>query len=265
MNTADIFSAIGGASPLSIINSTLHPSYVIRSRDGLSALEFDGMMSIEPSSRASVTTAPVENGKYQSINKIREPKTLRCSVVVSGMSGFNGSIPDIFSLSMTSQSSTLAQLSDMVATAGMYDIETPKENLNGYDLVSYSYRVTSQSGVSLLTVFLDFQEVIDQMEVQLSGAQSTSKATTNDKAAGVTGMAAITKQASSKTSTLDELGKSWDNLKKATGQLTSKVSGTVSSAFTSATVTVKETAAEVAKSAADKSTDVINKISGSIT
>ncbi|WP_169073248.1 hypothetical protein [Escherichia coli] len=33
LNTADIFNAIGGGSPLSIIDSVLHPQYVIRDRE----------------------------------------------------------------------------------------------------------------------------------------------------------------------------------------------------------------------------------------
>lgn len=265
LNTADIFNAIGGGSPLSVVNSTLHPSYSIRSRDGTTALEFDGMMSIGPSGRASITTAPVEGGKYQAINKVRSPRQVRCSLVVSGLSGFNGSLPDILSLSTASQSSVLSVLKTMIETANVYDIDTPKENLTGYDLVAHSYEVNSQKGVSLLTVYLDFQEVIEQMEVQLSGAQSASKATTNDTAAGVTGMASVTKQANSKSSSLDELSKSWSNLKKATGQLTTTVVDGVTTSFSSAANTVKESAADVAKSAVDKTTDIVSKITGSIT
>ena len=50
LNTADIFNAIGGGSPLSIIDSVLHPQYVIRdSKTGDVALEFSGMASIQPS------------------------------------------------------------------------------------------------------------------------------------------------------------------------------------------------------------------------
>lgn len=266
LNTADIFNAIGGGSPLSIINSTLKPSYVIRqSGGGASAIEYSGMMSIEPSGRASITTAPVEAGKYQSINKVREPNRLRCSIVVSGLSGFSGNIPNIFDLTLTSQSSTLATLKTMLATAAQYDIETPKETLEGYDLTDWSYKVTAQSGVTLLTIFLDFQEVIDQMEVQLSGSQSNTKPTANDIASGTTGVSSITKDGNAKTSALDDLSKSWNNLKKATGQLTDQVTGTITESFQSATQTVTQTAAEVAKSATDKATTIVQSISGSIT
>lgn len=264
LNTADIFNAIGGGSPLSIINSTLHPSYVIRSTSGASAIEYSGMMALDAAGRASVTTAPVEGGKYQAINKVREPGRVRCSVVVSGLTGFSGAMPDIFSLTLTSQSSILATLKTMIATANTYDIETPKETLESYDLTDWSYRVTAQSGVTLLTIFLDFQEIIQQMEVALSGAQTGSKPTSNEAAQGVTGMSSVTKDASAKTSALDDLSKSWNNLKKATGQLTSEVTGTITDTFQKAATTVGQTAAEVAKSATDKATVVVQNISGAI-
>ena len=266
LNTADIFNAIGGGSPLSIINSVLHPSYVIRNHalGGGSAVEFDGMMSLDAGGRASITTAPVEGGTYQAINKVREPNRVRCSIIVKGLTGFNGNIPDIFSLSLTSQSSTLATLKEMIATAALYDIETPKETLESYDLISWDYSVTAVKGVSMLTVFLEFQEVIEQMNVILSGAQSNGQMTDNDKAGGVTGMASIAKDGNAKPSALDDLSKSWQNLKKATGQLTENIAGGITETFQSASQTVTQSAAEVAKSATDKATDVVKSISGSL-
>ncbi|WP_440863094.1 phage baseplate protein [Symbiopectobacterium purcellii] len=173
LNTADIFNAIGGGSPLSIINSVLHPQYVIRKHKSSEvALNFSGMVSIQPSGRAQITTAPVEGGKYQSINKVKEPSIVRCAIVISGLTGFSGSIPNLFDLTFTSQSRVLETIKSMLETAEVYDIETPKETLTSYDLVDHSYEVTSQHNVSLLTISLYFQEVMQQMVVSLSGAQN---------------------------------------------------------------------------------------------
>ena len=177
LNTADIFNAIGGGSPLSIIDSVLHPQYVIRYNEtSFVALEFSGMVSIQPSGRAQITNAPVEGGKYQSINKVKEPGVIRCEIVISGLTGFSGSIPNIFDLTLTSQSEALRTIKVMLETTGLYDIETPKETFISYDLIDHGYEVNSQRGVSLLTVYLYFQEVMQQMEVVLSGAQSRSEA-----------------------------------------------------------------------------------------
>lgn len=266
LNTADIFNAIGGGSPLSIINSVTHPSYSIRAHGiGTTALEYSGMMSLSNNGRATITTAPVEGGKYQSINKVREPNRVQCAVVISGLTGFSGNIPNIFGLTMTSRSATLARIKEMLDTAQMYDIESPDGVLEGYDLVDHSHKVTAQSGVTLLTVYLEFQEVIDQMDVQLSGGQAEKKPTDNDKASGVTGMGGVVKQGNAQPSALDELSKSWNKLKEATGELTDKVSGKITDSFESAAKTVGKPAAEVAKSATDKAAKVVGYISGKIT
>lgn len=265
LNASNVLNALDGGGVLSILNSTLHPTYAILATDGSNALEFSGMVSVSPSGRASVTTAPVEGGSYQSINKVREPSRIQCSVVISGLSGYSGSVPDIFDLTLTSQSSTLSTIKTMLESANTYDIETPKAMYESYDLVGWSYRVTSQTGVSLLTVNLEFQEIIQQMEVQLSGAQSSDKITSNSTASGTTGVSSVTKLASGSETTLDDLSSSWSKLKTATGQLTSSVGSTVTTTFQSGLDTVSEAAASVVKSATDKSTKIVNYIASSIT
>lgn len=266
LNTADIFNAIGGGSPLSIIDSVLHPQYMIRNgKTGAVALEFSGMASIQPSGRAQITNAPVEKGQYQSINKVREPAIIRCSVIITGLSGFTGSIPNIFDLTFTSQSSTLNTIKEMLAATETYDIETPKETLQSYDLVGHDYEVTSQRGVSMLTVYLVFQEVIQQMEVVLSSSQSNKKPTDDAKSQGITGAGASIQNANAKPSTLDELNKSWSSLKKSVGEITTNITDTITTELKSALNTISEPALEVASSATEKAATIAGNISKNIT
>lgn len=264
LSVADISNALNGGSPLSVISSVVNPSYVIRTQDGLNTLPFDGMVTLSAGGSASVTTAPVGDGKYQSINKVREPQRFRCSVVVSGLTGFTGAIPDIFSFAVTSQSDILASLKTMINTAATYDIETPKETLESFDLVNWSYTVNSQTGVTLLTINMDFQEVIQQMEVSLSGGQATDKLTSNSLVDSVTGVSSVAKEGAASTSTLDQLKQSWAKLKQATGTLAGTVTDTVTQTFTSAANTVTQTAQELATSATSKSADIIADINSSI-
>lgn len=266
LNTADIFNAIGGGSPLSIIDSVLHPQYVIRnSTTGAVALEFSGMASIQPSGRAQITNAPVEGGKYQSINKVKEPSMIRCEIIVTGLTGFSGGIPNIFDLTFTSQSSALETIKTMLSTANTYDIETPKETLESYDLVDHSYEVTSQRGVSMLTVYLYFQEVMQQMEVVLSGSQSEAKPTSDSVSQGVTGMGASTKDAGSASSTVDELGKSWSSLKTSVSGIAKTTSSAISTSFQSALDTVSKPILDVANSATQKAAELVKEINENIT
>lgn len=266
LNTADIFNAIGGGSPLSIIDSVLHPQYAIRdSKTGAVALEFSGMAAIQPSGRAQITTAPVEGGKYQSINKVKEPSVVRCEIIVTGLTGFSGGMPNIFDLTFTSQSSVLDTIKTMLSTANTYDIETPKETLESYDLIDHSYEVTSQRGVSMLTVYLYFQEVMQQMEVVLSGSQAEAKPTSDSVSQGVTGMGASTKDAGSTPSTVDELGKSWASLKTSVSGIATTASNAISTGFQSALDTVSKPILAVTNSATQKAAELAKEINENIT
>ncbi|EFB3967238.1 hypothetical protein CN651_004190 [Escherichia coli] len=261
LNTADIFNAIGGGSPLSIIDSVLHPQYVIRDREtGEVALEFSGMASVQPSGRARITNAPVEKGKYQSINKVKEPARVRCAIIVNGLTGFSGNIPNIFDLTFTSQNSTLNTIKTMLSSAKTYDIETPKETLESFDLVDHYYEVNSQKGVTLLTVYLDFQEVIQQMEVILSGSQSEQKPTDNNKSQGDVGVDPQITNGGARESTVDELSKSWSSLKSSVGEITGKISDTIKTEFQSALDTVSKPILEVTNSATKKAADIAKNI-----
>lgn len=266
LNTADIFNAIGGGSPLSIIDGVLHPQYVIRnSKTNAVALEFSGMASIQPGGRAQITNAPVENGKYQSINKVKEPSLVRCSIVIKGLTGLTGEIPNLFDLTFTSQSSTLETIKKMLESAITYDIETPKETLQSYDLVDHDYSVDSQHGVSLLVVYLTFQEVMQQMEVVLSGSQSNSKPTNDAISQGITGTGAATKDAGSTPSTVDELGKSWSSLKSSVGDIAGKATNAIKTGFQSALYTVSKPVLDVTNSATQKAAELAKEINENIT
>ena len=266
LNTADIFNAIGGGSPLSIIDSVLHPQYVIRnSSDNSVALEFSGMASIQPGGRAQITNAPVEGGKYQSINKVKEPSIVRCAIIITGLTGYTGGIPNIFDLTFTSQSETLNTIKDMLAAANTYDIETPKETLQSYDLVDHSYEVNSQHGVSMLTVYLFFQEVMQQMEVVLSGSQSTNKPTNDEVSQGNTGTGSAIKDAGSTPSTVDELGKSWSSLKSSVSDIAGKASNAITTGFQSALDTVSKPVLDVTNSATQKVAELAKEINENIT
>lgn len=266
LNTADIFNAIGGGSPLSIIDSALHPQYVIRyNSTNYVALEFSGMASIQPSGRAQITNAPIENGQYQSINKVKEPSRVRCSIIINGLTGFNGSIPNIFDLTLTSQSEALRTIQVMLKTTVVYDIETPKETLESYDLVGHDYEVNSQHGVSMLTVYLEFQEIMQQMEVVLSGAQAKEKSTNDQISKGITGAGADLKNGGAPPSTVDDLGKSWSSLKNSVSDITDKVSDTVTTGFQSALDTVKKPILEVTSSVTQKAAELAKNINNNIT
>ncbi|EKD9930518.1 hypothetical protein OS580_001465 [Escherichia coli] len=266
LNLADIFNAIGGGSPLSIIDSALHPQYVIRyARDDKQAeikaddvaLEFSGMASIQPGGSAQITTAPTEHGQYHTLNKVRAPMRVRCAILISGLTGYSGDIPDIFDITFTSQSETLKKIREMLSKPRTYNIETPKETFSGFDLVEHSYEVNSQRGVTLLTVYLEFQEVIDLMDVALSGAQSKEKPTNDGKSNGSTGTGGNpVNQGGTDPCTLDKLKASLASLKKSLGE----TGEGIQKGFKSALETIGKPAGEALASGTQKVADLVAEI-----
>ncbi|TXE25871.1 hypothetical protein [Serratia ureilytica] len=262
VNTNAIFSALGGASPLSIINSVLHPSYSIRKTGSATvALEFSGMASIQPSGSAAITTAPIEQGKYQSINKVMRPGRVIAEIVIDGLTGFSGAVPNIFDLTLVSQSDTLTTIRNMLGSTELYDIDTPKDTYTGYDLIDYAYSVSSTRGVTMLVVHLVFQEVIQMMGVTLNSEVSGTCLITDEYSSSPTGTSSKQTTGGTQASTLDNLSQTWGRLKDDIGEATDAVS----SGFTSAMDTVNKTLNEVGSSAVDKSKELVASISKAVT
>ncbi|WP_063657583.1 hypothetical protein [Candidatus Arsenophonus triatominarum] len=264
-NLADVLNSVSGGSPLSIIDSVLHPAYVIRKHGSAEvALNFSGMSVFQPTGKASIINAPIEKGRYQSINKIYQPTRITCQVVISGLSGFSSVIPNLFDLTLISQNETLQTIGTMLKTTDLYDIETPKGNYASFDLTDYSYRVSAQAGVTLLTVALIFQEVIQQMEVVLNTPQSANKPTGDLVARSPYGTCPIDVNGSEKMSTLDELSKTWDALKNSIGPQRASATAGVNGSFRSAMDTVHQSASRISGSVSQKSGALWKKIKGAV-
>lgn len=261
LNAASLTNILSGAGLSSILSTVLRPSYSIRNSDGTTALEVSGVAMLQPSKSATITTSPVEGGKYQAINKVEEPGRIRADVILNGLTGFSGDIPNLFDFTLTSQSEVLEAIKNMVSVAGTYTIDTPKATYESYDLVGYNYAVTSSRGVSMLTVSIEFQEIMQKMSVTLSSPQSKDKPTSNAKANGTTGVAsAAAKEAGPVQTSLDNMTKELQNLRSAVGEVTD----TITSGISSGLDTIKAGAADVVSSAASKTTAVVKDISGLI-
>lgn len=168
LNETTLINAINGGGLLSILNSTLSPGYGIYTSGGvLKALRPTSFLGIEYGADASVVSAPIEQGSYNSYNKVKRPPIIRVLFTLEGWSGFSGGLPNLTNFSMTSRSDMLAALDEMVGSALVYDIETPDTTYESYDLIRYNYR-TSDREVTLLTVEAIFQAVLQEAEVKIT-------------------------------------------------------------------------------------------------
>lgn len=218
VNASSIFNAIGGGSPLSILSSVIRPTYAIRlSETGEVALYFNGLDSIQPTGSASIVNSPVEGGSYQSINKILAPRRCTCEVIIRGGTALSGVIPSLSEYGSSSPSQALEVVKKMLESTDLYDIETPREILEGFDLVGYNYYVTHQKNVSMLVISLDFQEVIQQMEVIISSSQTQNQPTNNSKSQSPDGSSPQVVEGSSRPANLNETETALSRLRDGAG------------------------------------------------
>lgn len=263
INDSAIFNALGGGSPLSIINSVLHPSYaILNSGTQDNALDFDGVVSIQAAAGADIINAPIEKGKYQAFNKITRPAKLTAQIVVTGLTGYSGSIPNILQLNTTSQTYVLDSIRYMINTPQLYDIETPKETFTSYDAIGFDYQVTSQHGVTMLVIGLYFQQVLVQQEVRLSKQSAKDQPTNNDVTQGASASTKNT-QASSNPARLEDLKTMWYQI----GQDTRAAVGDtdITTSFTSSTTTASQTLSQAGQNISNKTDNLVSNISRSLT
>jgi len=236
LNEATLLSAINSGSIFSIINSTLSPSWGITYRTidpAISLAAFSGQgpapgyvqslnvgdkvfipsgwVSVEPYGEGVVVNSPIEKGSYSSYNKVRRPNELRVVFVLQGWTAFSGSVPNVTEFSTLSRTELLRILERMKNTASTYNIETPDQVYEGYDLVHYDYYVGAQKGQTLLTINATFQQVMDIGEVVISSSVSQSQPTSNGNSSQQSAVSTDTTQAFAKPVTLDEVKNAWDS------------------------------------------------------
>lgn len=257
LNETTILSAIKSGSLLSVVNSVLVPGYGVYFNDGTGkALSPTSFLGIEYGADASVVSAPIQAGSYSSYNKVKRPPVIRVLFTLEGWSGFSGSLPNLTNLSLVSRADMLAALDTMVASAVVYDIETPDTTYESYDLIRYNYR-TSDRDVTLLTIEAIFQAVLQEAEVTLTSTTANSKTTTNDtsKAASV-----ITEKTNSSSS-----GATLDNVKGALTGLKNSVSSAATTVANSVSTTVSGATAGATSAINGAATSAINKLSDGVT
>ncbi|CAI0970721.1 Uncharacterised protein [Serratia quinivorans] len=230
LNETTLLNAISGGGLLSVINSSLSPSYGVyyspltttKSKASSYALEPTSFIDVSRVKEASITTAPLEKGDYESYNKVQRPAEINAIVVFEGWTGFSGSVPNLTNFTTSSRTEFLATLDKMISSTEIYDIETPDTTYESYDLSRYDYKVNSQDGITLLTVNLVFQAV-----------QVTAKSNKVDPSQDTKSPNLITQdggRAGTSDATLNEVNAAIASIKKQIPAAATKVATTVEKA-----------------------------------
>lgn len=257
LNETTLLSAINGGGLLSILNGTLSPGYGIYTSGGvLKALSPSSFIGIEYGADASVVSAPIEKGSYSSYNKVKRPPVIRVIFTLEGWSGFSGGLPNLTNFSLTSRSDMLAALDEMVASAQLYDIETPDTTYESYDLIRFNY-LTSEKAVTLLTVEAIFQAILQESEVVLTSATAANSGATNSN---VRAASFTTENINSSTS-----GATLADVKGALTGLKGSLSSAATKVATSVSSSISESTSGVTGAINGAATSSINKLSEAVT
>jgi len=284
LNEATLLSAINSGSIFSIINSALSPTwgityrtidpaislagqsangpapgYVSAINPGDKVFSPSGWVSVEPYGEAMVVNSPIEKGSYTSYNKVRRPNDLRAIFVLQGWTAFSGSLPNVTEFSTLSRSELLRILEQMKNTASTYNIETPDQVYEGYDLVHYDYFVGAQKGQTLLTVNATFQQVMDGGEVIISNSVTQSPVTSNGRSSQQTAVSTETTQAFAKPVTLDDVKNAWNSGNLSLSDALATTGSGIVSGINSATETVSSAWAQTSDAVATQIKSGVSK------
>jgi len=219
LNETTLLSAINSGSIFSLINSAISPSWgityntvdpsLIGAIAGQTVFSPTGWISAEPVGEASIVNSPIEKGSYASYNKVRRPNELRVVFVLEGWSAYSGSVPNVTNFSTLSRNGLLSILEEMKNTASTYNIETPDQIYESYDLAHFDYYVGADRGLTLLKVNATFQQVMDIGEVTISSSSSQSQVTTNETSSSASAVTTDVTQSYTKSVGLDDVKNAW--------------------------------------------------------
>lgn len=137
-----------------VVNSSATPQWGIFSQDGDPVLTGDSTLAFEIDQDASVTNYPIEDGGFESYNKVQTPFRLKFTFTKGGTT--------------SDRAAFLKKLDDLQASLDEFVGVTPEITYQVITIDHYDLRRTSRNGVTLLTVDVWCQEVRTGSPAQFS-------------------------------------------------------------------------------------------------
>ena len=128
------------------LNSMLAPTYALTDSKGKKVIQPDGPGEFEMKGDSSVSTYPVEEGGFQSYNKVVTPEDLSLSLLCGGQGPM-------------SRESFLAACTKLKSDPVVIQLVTPDRVFPYVTCTGMSYKKSARSGATLLTVNMTFKEV----------------------------------------------------------------------------------------------------------
>ena len=128
------------------LNSMLAPTYALIDSKGKKVIQPDGPGEFEMKGDSSVSTYPVEEGGFQSYNKVLAPEDLNLSLLCGGQGPM-------------SREAFLSACAKLKSDPVVIKLVTPDRVFPYVTCTGMSYKKSARSGVTLLSVSLTFKEV----------------------------------------------------------------------------------------------------------
>lgn len=129
-------------------------------QDGQQVLTADSVNALGYKQEWSISNYPVEEGAFESYDKVSTPFDVRVRLVSGG-----------------SEENRQALLDDIAALAGnleLYDVVTPEAVYESCNIAGYDYRRTSESGAGMIILDVRLQEIRETATAEFSNTQSAS-------------------------------------------------------------------------------------------
>lgn len=143
------------------LNTMLAPTYALLDKDDKKVITPDGPGEFEMKGDSSVSTYPVEQGGFQSYNKVVNPEDLSLSLLCGGQGAM-------------SRQDFLNVCNDLKSKPIVIKLVTPERVFPYVTCTGMSYKKTARSGATLLTVNMTFKEVRVVATTSFPNAKSSS-------------------------------------------------------------------------------------------
>ncbi len=128
--------------------------------DGELAIEADSVVSFGYKQDWSISTFPVEDGGFQSYNKVDTPYSARIRFSSGG--------------SQANRQALLDNITAVSATLDLYDLVTPEAVYTSANIQGFNYHRTNSNGVGMMIVDIQIVEVRVTATAEFSNTKSPS-------------------------------------------------------------------------------------------
>lgn len=128
-----------------ILGLTPGPQWGIFDEDGQPVITGDSVLSFEYAKDSKVADFPIENGGFESYNKVETPADCKIVFAIGGTTA--------------QRSDFLQYMRDAITSLDLFFCVTPDISYGDMNIIHYDYRRTVESGVQLMAVDIWLREI----------------------------------------------------------------------------------------------------------